>query len=85
MMTPLSSVLTRQFLLGAPVGLALGCLMYGGIGYRIAGTTGLYIGLALAVVFAIAGAAVGWRYLQAFRALEQQELAFLQPTDDYPF
>ena len=84
-MTPLSSVLNRQFLLGVPVGLALGCLMYGGIGYQVAGTTGLYVGIALAVVFAIAGATVGWRYLQAFKALEQQDLAFLQSTDDYLF
>ena len=83
MMTPLSSVLTRQFLFGAPVGLTLGCLMYGGIGYRVAGTTGLYVGIALAVVFAIAGATVGWRYLQAFKTLEQQELACL--SDDCPF
>lgn len=85
MTAPLSTVLVRQLLLGAPIGLALGCLMYGGIGYRVAGTTGLYVGIALAVVFAIAGAAVGWHYLQAFKALEQQDLAFLHSTDDYLF
>lgn len=68
----MSSCLNRAFLLGAPLGLATGCLLYGGLGFWIAGTTGLYVGLVIAAIFAIAGGIVGWRYLQALHRMEQQ-------------
>lgn len=67
-----SSFLNRGIILGAPVGLVVGALVYGGIGYWIAGTTGLTIGLIICSIFATIGAIQLFRFSRSIAALERQ-------------
>jgi hypothetical protein len=64
-MQSLRSELRRGVLLGAPVGYLTGLALYGGIGYWLAGTTGLWVGCAVATAFAVAGLRLCLRYVEA--------------------
>jgi len=44
-----------SYVFGAILGYGIGCLTYGGIGFWLFGTTGLYLGIARATAFAIYG------------------------------
>ena len=87
MTAPLSSVFTRIFWAGVPAGLAIGCLVYGSLGYWIAGIAGLAVGCLIAVGFAIAGTIVTLRFLQGLNDLKQQEEALQAALadEDCPF
>lgn len=50
-----SNPFVRGVLLGAPLGYATGLLLYGGIGWLVAGSTGLWVGCGIATAFALAG------------------------------
>lgn len=51
--------------MGAPLGYALGLAVYGGIGHLVAGATGLWVGMALATLFAAVGLHLCLRFVQA--------------------
>jgi hypothetical protein len=53
--TSLRADLRRGIFMGVPVGYATGLALYGGIGYWIAGSTGLLVGCAIATSFAAIG------------------------------
>jgi hypothetical protein len=59
------SDLRRGVFMGVPVGYATGLTLYGGIGYWIAGSTGLLVGCAIATVFAAIGLHLCLRYVEA--------------------
>lgn len=56
--------LTRGVLLGAPIGYAAGLAIYGGIGYLVAGQTGLAVGCVIATGFAAAGLIICLRFVR---------------------
>jgi hypothetical protein len=58
------SDLRRGILMGAPVGYATGLALYGGIGYWMAGSTGLLVGCAIATFFAAIGLHLCLRYVE---------------------
>jgi len=62
--------LTRGVLLGAPIGYAIGLLTYGGIGYLVAGQTGLIVGSVIATAFAVAGLILCLRFVEALTSEE---------------
>jgi hypothetical protein len=62
--------LQRGVLLGAPIGYAIGLAVYGGIGYLVAGQTGLAIGAVIATAFAAAGLVICLRFVQAIATTE---------------
>jgi hypothetical protein len=64
-MRELRSELRRGVLLGAPLGYLTGLALYGGIGYLVAGQTGLWVGGIIATGFAVAGLAICLRYVEA--------------------
>jgi len=64
-MQSLRSDLRRGVLLGAPIGYATGLALYGGIGYWLAGTTGLWFGCAISTAFAVVGLRLYLRYVEA--------------------
>jgi hypothetical protein len=61
--------LRKGVLAGAPLGYVLGLFTYGGIGYLVAGATGLWAGVALATVFAAIGLRLTLRYVRAVERL----------------
>ena len=63
--TSLQAELRRGALLGAPLGYALGLLIYGGIGYLVAGQSGLLVGCLIATAFAALGLHLILRYIKA--------------------
>ena len=64
-MTSIRSELRKGIFIGAPVGYATGIALYGGLGYWIAGSTGFFVGLAIATVFAVAGLTICLRLVNA--------------------
>jgi hypothetical protein len=62
-MASMRSELRRGVLLGAPIGYLTGLAFYGGIGFWAAGTAGLWIGCAVATVFAVVGLRLCLRYV----------------------
>lgn len=65
--------LTRGVLMGAPIGYAMGLLVYGSLGYWIAGPSGLAVGAIVATAFAVAGLHLCLRFV---RAITAEELPF---------
>ena len=61
----LRSDLRRGLLMGAPLGYAIGLATYGGIGHAVAGTTGLWVGVVIATLFAVFGLRMCLRYVEA--------------------
>jgi hypothetical protein len=62
--------LQRGVLLGAPLGYLIGLAVYGGIGYLVAGQTGLAVGAVIATAFAVAGLVICLRFVRAFTTTE---------------
>lgn len=62
--------LTRGVLMGAPLGYTIGLAVYGGIGYLVAGISGLAIGTVIATAFAVAGLILCLRFVRAITAEE---------------
>jgi hypothetical protein len=58
--------LRRGILLGAPIGYLAGAALYSSIGYLVAGTPGLLVGLALATLFAAIGLRLCLRFARAW-------------------
>lgn len=79
----------RGALIGAPIGLAAGAALYGGIGYLLAGSVGLYAGIGVAIAFAAAGLIICLRFLRQLLDLEQAPaptwLCQDRDYDDIPF
>lgn len=57
--------LTRGVLLGAPIGWLTGLALYGGIGYLVAGISGLAVGCIIATGFAVTGLLICLRFVRS--------------------
>lgn len=64
-MRSLRPELRRGVIAGAPLGYLIGLATYGGIGHAVAGTTGLWVGCAIATAFAAIGLRMCLRYVEA--------------------
>ena len=54
-----------QYLIGGLLGFSFSGLFYGGIGYLVAGQTGLWVGGIIATAFAVVGLRLCLRYVEA--------------------
>ena len=56
--------------MGAPLGYLIGLSVYGGIGYLVAGISGLAVGAVIATAFAAAGLILCLRFVEALTSEE---------------